>query len=169
MYSKYNDVDIKYFQVNIVFTKSFFYLHLNIFFDIRFFIFYVCRFSNFLDLNLIFSIFRSFFHIQTWAGGGASTERGGASQAQTREGHFLTCRPLFQQTEGSMKVDLEASPPGGPEPLAIQCRDVCRSYGKLKVLSNLNLTVPQGHMWAHRLKHLDRSWFGLVIKAGLGF
>ncbi|XP_077960390.1 ABC transporter G family member 20 isoform X2 [Gasterosteus aculeatus] len=54
---------------------------------------------------------------------------------------------LEERTEGSMKVDLEASPPGGPEPLAIQCRDVCRSYGKLKVLSNLNLTVPQGHIY----------------------
>lgn len=45
-----------------------------------------------------------------------------------------------------MKVDLEASLPAGQEDYAIQCRDVCRSYGKLKVLSNLNLTVPQGQM-----------------------
>ncbi|XP_077468994.1 ABC transporter G family member 20 [Stigmatopora argus] len=45
------------------------------------------------------------------------------------------------------KSDLEASlePPLG-EP-AIQCRDVCRSYGKLQVLNNLNLTVPQGQIY----------------------
>ncbi|XP_030643013.1 ABC transporter G family member 20 [Chanos chanos] len=43
-----------------------------------------------------------------------------------------------------MKSDLEApSSPGA----AIRCRDVCRSYGKLKVLSNLNLTVPQGQIY----------------------
>lgn len=46
-----------------------------------------------------------------------------------------------------MKADLEASLPAGQEDFAIQCRDVCRSYGKLKVLSNLNLTVPQGHIY----------------------
>ncbi|TDH01505.1 hypothetical protein EPR50_G00181280 [Perca flavescens] len=46
-----------------------------------------------------------------------------------------------------MKADLEASLPAGQEDIAIQCRDVCRSYGKLKVLSNLNLTVPQGHIY----------------------
>lgn len=45
-----------------------------------------------------------------------------------------------------MKADLEASLSSGQEDYAIQCRDVCRSYGKLKVLSNLNLTVPQGQM-----------------------
>lgn len=45
-----------------------------------------------------------------------------------------------------MKADLEASLPAGQEDFAIKCRDVCRSYGKLKVLSSLNLTVPQGHM-----------------------
>ncbi|XP_050932605.1 ABC transporter G family member 23 [Lates calcarifer] len=49
--------------------------------------------------------------------------------------------------EERMKVDLEASLPAGQEDYAIQCRDVCRSYGKLKVLSNLNLTVPQGHIY----------------------
>ncbi|KAM7385301.1 hypothetical protein PAMP_001389 [Pampus punctatissimus] len=49
--------------------------------------------------------------------------------------------------EGDMKADLEASLPAGQEDSAIQCRDVCRSYGKLKVLSNLNLTVPQGHIY----------------------
>ncbi|GLD69618.1 ABC transporter G family member 23-like protein [Lates japonicus] len=49
--------------------------------------------------------------------------------------------------EERMKADLEASLPAGQEDYAIQCRDVCRSYGKLKVLSNLNLTVPQGHIY----------------------
>ncbi|XP_071372141.1 ABC transporter G family member 23 [Centroberyx affinis] len=49
--------------------------------------------------------------------------------------------------EGNMKADLEAPPSPGPEGSAIRCRDVCRSYGKLKVLSNLNLTVPQGHIY----------------------
>ncbi|CAJ1066677.1 LOW QUALITY PROTEIN: ABC transporter G family member 23 [Xyrichtys novacula] len=49
--------------------------------------------------------------------------------------------------EGNMKADLEASLPAGQEENAIQCRDVCRSYGKLKVISNLNLTVPQGHIY----------------------
>lgn len=53
---------------------------------------------------------------------------------------------LFQLRDGNMKADLEASLPAGQEDSAIRCRDVCRSYGKLKVLSNLNLTVPQGHM-----------------------
>ncbi|KAM3863335.1 ABC transporter G family member 23 [Diretmus argenteus] len=49
--------------------------------------------------------------------------------------------------EGNMKADLEAPPSPGLEGSAIRCRDVCRSYGKLKVLSNLNLTVPQGHIY----------------------
>uniref|UniRef100_A0A3B4Z105 ABC transporter G family member 23-like n=1 Tax=Stegastes partitus TaxID=144197 RepID=A0A3B4Z105_9TELE len=49
--------------------------------------------------------------------------------------------------EASMKADLEAPLPAGQEDYAIQCRDVCRSYGKLKVLSNLNLAVPQGHIY----------------------
>uniref|UniRef100_A0A3Q1IFP6 Uncharacterized protein n=1 Tax=Anabas testudineus TaxID=64144 RepID=A0A3Q1IFP6_ANATE len=48
--------------------------------------------------------------------------------------------------EGNMTADLEASLPAGQEDFAIRCRDVCRSYGKLKVLSNLNLTVPQGQI-----------------------
>ncbi|XP_055793087.1 ABC transporter G family member 23-like [Salvelinus fontinalis] len=51
-------------------------------------------------------------------------------------------------TEGRMKADQEAPPPSpGLEGLAIRCREVCRSYGKLKVLSNLNLTVSQGHIY----------------------
>ncbi|XP_061546593.1 ABC transporter G family member 23 isoform X2 [Phycodurus eques] len=46
-----------------------------------------------------------------------------------------------------MKGDVEASPaPTLGEP-AIQCQDVCRSYGKLKVLNNLNLTLPQGQIY----------------------
>ncbi|XP_075906936.1 ABC transporter G family member 23 isoform X2 [Nelusetta ayraudi] len=49
--------------------------------------------------------------------------------------------------EGNMRADLEASAPAGQEDYAIQCRDVCRSYGKLKVLSSLNLTVPQGQIY----------------------
>ncbi|XP_029376579.1 ABC transporter G family member 23 isoform X2 [Echeneis naucrates] len=52
-----------------------------------------------------------------------------------------------QPKEENMKDDLEASLPAGQEEFAIRCRDVCRSYGKLKVLSKLNLTVPQGHIY----------------------
>uniref|UniRef100_A0A8C6Q110 ATP-binding cassette, sub-family H, member 1 n=1 Tax=Nothobranchius furzeri TaxID=105023 RepID=A0A8C6Q110_NOTFU len=51
---------------------------------------------------------------------------------------------VFQE---KMKADLEAPLPVVQEDFAIRCRDVCRSYGKLKVLSNLNLTVPQGHIY----------------------
>ncbi|KAI1894749.1 hypothetical protein AGOR_G00118950 [Albula goreensis] len=50
-------------------------------------------------------------------------------------------------TEGKMKGDPEAPSPAGCSEPAIRCRDVCRSYGKLKVLSNLNLSVPQGHIY----------------------
>uniref|UniRef100_A0A3B5QMC7 ABC transporter G family member 23-like n=3 Tax=Xiphophorus maculatus TaxID=8083 RepID=A0A3B5QMC7_XIPMA len=50
-------------------------------------------------------------------------------------------------TEGNMKKDVEASLPTTPDNVAIRCRDVCRSYGKLKVLTNLNLTVPQGQIY----------------------
>ncbi|XP_041866452.1 ABC transporter G family member 20 isoform X2 [Melanotaenia boesemani] len=49
--------------------------------------------------------------------------------------------------EENMKADLEAPLPAVQGDFAIRCRDVCRSYGKLKVLSNLNLTVPQGHIY----------------------
>uniref|UniRef100_A0A1A7YWH8 ATP-binding cassette, sub-family H, member 1 n=1 Tax=Iconisemion striatum TaxID=60296 RepID=A0A1A7YWH8_9TELE len=49
--------------------------------------------------------------------------------------------------EEKMKSDLEAPLPAVQDDFAIRCRDVCRSYGKLKVLSNLNLTVPQGHIY----------------------
>ncbi|KAI7804298.1 ABC transporter G family member 23 isoform X1 [Triplophysa rosa] len=49
-----------------------------------------------------------------------------------------------QNTEsGTMKADLEA----GNCSSAIHCHNVCRSYGKLKVLNNLNLTVPQGQIY----------------------
>ncbi|KAM4729869.1 ABC transporter G family member 23 isoform 1-T1 [Anableps anableps] len=50
-------------------------------------------------------------------------------------------------TEANMKEDLEASLPAAQDNFAIRCRDVCRSYGKLKVLTNLNLTVPQGQIY----------------------
>uniref|UniRef100_A0A3P8UVC0 ABC transporter G family member 23-like n=1 Tax=Cynoglossus semilaevis TaxID=244447 RepID=A0A3P8UVC0_CYNSE len=46
-----------------------------------------------------------------------------------------------------MEADVEASLPAAQQDSAIRCRDVCRSYGKLKVLSNLNLTVPQGYIY----------------------
>lgn len=59
---------------------------------------------------------------------------------------FFAVFPLLQLKDGNMKADLEAALPAGREDFAIQCRDVCRSYGKLKVLNNLNLTVPQGQM-----------------------
>ncbi|XP_027863283.1 ABC transporter G family member 23 isoform X2 [Xiphophorus couchianus] len=52
-----------------------------------------------------------------------------------------------EMTEGNMKKDVEASLPATPDNVAIRCRDVCRSYGKLKVLTNLNLTVPQGQIY----------------------
>ncbi|XP_054885243.1 ABC transporter G family member 23 isoform X2 [Poeciliopsis prolifica] len=50
-------------------------------------------------------------------------------------------------TEGNMKNDADVSLPAAPDNFAILCRDVCRSYGKLKVLSNLNLSVPQGQIY----------------------
>ncbi|KAF7220482.1 ABC transporter G family member 23 isoform X1 [Nothobranchius furzeri] len=53
----------------------------------------------------------------------------------------------MQEGQEKMKADLEAPLPVVQEDFAIRCRDVCRSYGKLKVLSNLNLTVPQGHIY----------------------
>ncbi|KAM6956438.1 LOW QUALITY PROTEIN: ABC transporter G family member 23 [Aplochiton taeniatus] len=46
-----------------------------------------------------------------------------------------------------MKADLEAPPSPAGEGSAIRCINVCRAYGKLKVLNNLNLTVPQGHIY----------------------
>uniref|UniRef100_A0A8C5HRI7 ABC transporter G family member 23-like n=3 Tax=Gouania willdenowi TaxID=441366 RepID=A0A8C5HRI7_GOUWI len=49
--------------------------------------------------------------------------------------------------EDTMTADLEASLPSGPEDYAIRCRDVCRSYGKLKVLTSLNMAVQQGHIY----------------------
>lgn len=69
----------------------------------------------------------------------------------------------LQLKEGNMKSDLEASLPAGKEDFAIRCRDVCRSYGKLKVLSSLNLTVPQGQMWVERSDRL----FSLVDKMSI--
>ncbi|CAB1343918.1 unnamed protein product [Coregonus sp. 'balchen'] len=56
--------------------------------------------------------------------------------------------PRPQWAEGRMKAEQEAPPPSpGLEGSAIRCREVCRSYGKLKVLSNLNLTVKQGYIY----------------------
>ncbi|XP_060943701.1 ABC transporter G family member 23 [Limanda limanda] len=53
-----------------------------------------------------------------------------------------------RQKEENMTVDLEAPPPpAAPEDFAIRCNNVCRSYSKLKVLSNLNLRVPQGQIY----------------------
>ncbi|KAK0149801.1 ABC transporter G family member 23 [Merluccius polli] len=46
-----------------------------------------------------------------------------------------------------MTVDLEAPAVPAVERMAIRCRDVCRSYGKLKVISNMDLTVPQGQIY----------------------
>ncbi|XP_056465495.1 ABC transporter G family member 23 isoform X1 [Gadus chalcogrammus] len=47
---------------------------------------------------------------------------------------------------GNKMMDAEAS--AEPElQMAIKCRDVCRSYGKLKVISNMDLTVPQGQIY----------------------
>ncbi|XP_015247503.1 PREDICTED: ABC transporter G family member 23-like isoform X1 [Cyprinodon variegatus] len=59
------------------------------------------------------------------------------------------CTEMREQLtkEGNMKEDLEAPLSAGHESFAIKCRDVCRSYGKLKVLTNLNLTVPQGQIY----------------------
>ncbi|XP_061822380.1 ABC transporter G family member 23 isoform X1 [Nerophis lumbriciformis] len=54
---------------------------------------------------------------------------------------------MDERMQGSMKGDLEILPPLLPVAPAIFCRDVCRSFGKLKVLNNLNLTVPQGHIY----------------------
>lgn len=45
-----------------------------------------------------------------------------------------------------MEADLEAPLPTGEKKFAVRCQDVCRSYGKLKVLSNMSLAVPQGQM-----------------------
>lgn len=89
-------------------------------------------------------------------------------------GWWLQTRPCWcssylppQLQEGNMKADLEASLPAGQEGHAIQCRDVCRSYGKLKVLSNLNLTVPQGQMWVKpqqvKITHSISISFGWMI------
>ncbi|XP_078128557.1 ABC transporter G family member 23 isoform X1 [Sander vitreus] len=67
--------------------------------------------------------------------------------AQAATAGSAVCTEMEERKEGNMKADLEASLPAGQEDIAIQCRDVGRSYGKLKVLSNLNLTVPQGHIY----------------------
>ncbi|KAM3605954.1 uncharacterized protein V6R79_007994 [Siganus canaliculatus] len=71
-----------------------------------------------------------------------------AAEAAGRDDVTADCTEMDDRLqEGNMKADLEASLPAGQEDYAIRCRDVCRSYGKLKVLSNLNLTVPQGQIY----------------------
>ncbi|XP_034753295.1 ABC transporter G family member 23 isoform X1 [Etheostoma cragini] len=73
-----------------------------------------------------------------------------AAQAAGRDAATVgpaVCTEMEERKEGKMKADLEAPLPAEQEDIAIQCRDVCRSYGKLKVLSHLNLTVPQGHIY----------------------
>lgn len=45
-----------------------------------------------------------------------------------------------------MKADLEAPLSTAQENFAVRCVDVCRSYGKLKALSDMRLAVPQGQM-----------------------
>ncbi|KAM6923038.1 ABC transporter G family member 23 isoform 1-T1 [Lycodopsis pacificus] len=72
-------------------------------------------------------------------------EAAGLDAAST--GCAADCTEMEERQEENMKADPEASLPAGQEASAILCRDVCRSYGKLKVLSNLNLTVPQGHIY----------------------
>ncbi|KAM4591702.1 ABC transporter G family member 20 isoform 1-T1 [Odontesthes bonariensis] len=75
-----------------------------------------------------------------------AAEAAGLSDATTGP---ASCTEMQEQRlkEGNMKADLEASLPAAQGDFAIRCRDVCRSYGKLKVLSNLNLSVPQGHIY----------------------
>ncbi|XP_072565621.1 ABC transporter G family member 23 isoform X1 [Paramormyrops kingsleyae] len=46
-----------------------------------------------------------------------------------------------------MKQDVESGTTLESGTAAIQCRDVCRSYGKLRVLNDLNLTVLQGQIY----------------------
>uniref|UniRef100_A0A3B3RNJ3 Uncharacterized protein n=1 Tax=Paramormyrops kingsleyae TaxID=1676925 RepID=A0A3B3RNJ3_9TELE len=46
-----------------------------------------------------------------------------------------------------MKQDVESGTTLESVTAAIQCRDVCRSYGKLRVLNDLNLTVLQGQIY----------------------
>ncbi|XP_060735898.1 ABC transporter G family member 23 isoform X1 [Tachysurus vachellii] len=67
--------------------------------------------------------------------GGAHCPRGSTEMEKLRGGE---CE--------MMKADLEASLSTSCSS-AIQCRDVCRSYGKLRVLSSLNLTVTQGQIY----------------------
>lgn len=60
---------------------------------------------------------------------------------------FWVCfLPLLQMVPSRMKSDVESGSTLQSGTAAIQCRDVCRSYGKLRVLNDLNLTVLQGQM-----------------------
>ncbi|KAM9804100.1 ABC transporter G family member 20 [Neosynchiropus ocellatus] len=72
-----------------------------------------------------------------------AAEAAGRDEAATRP---ADCTEM-EVKEEKMRADLEAVLSPGLQEKAIQCRDVCRSYGKLKVLSNLNLTVPQGQIY----------------------
>ncbi|XP_061141516.1 ABC transporter G family member 23 isoform X1 [Syngnathus typhle] len=60
----------------------------------------------------------------------------------------VDCTEMGDRKRNNMKDDPEAPPPPTLGDPAIQCRDVCRSYGKLQVLNNLNLTVPQGQIYS---------------------
>ncbi|XP_064879095.1 ABC transporter G family member 20-like isoform X1 [Oncorhynchus nerka] len=77
-----------------------------------------------------------------------ASEAAAADDAATTGGPPECTEMEEQLAEGRMKADEEAPPPSpGLGGSAIRCREVCRSYGELKVLSNLNLTVPQGQIY----------------------
>ncbi|XP_029604160.1 ABC transporter G family member 23-like [Salmo trutta] len=76
-----------------------------------------------------------------------AAEAADAADAETTGGPPECTEMEEQLAEGRMKADEEAPPSPGLGGSAICCREVCRSYGELKVLSNLNLTVPQGHIY----------------------
>ncbi|XP_048864496.1 ABC transporter G family member 23 isoform X2 [Brienomyrus brachyistius] len=56
-------------------------------------------------------------------------------------------RSKTQRWTNGMKSDVESGSTLESGTAAIQCRDVCRSYGKLRVLNDLNLTVLQGQIY----------------------
>ncbi|KAL3971780.1 neuropilin 2 [Sarotherodon galilaeus] len=57
-----------------------------------------------------------------------------------------TRRSVRNESE-NIGADLEVPIPTGQENIAVRCHDVCRSYGKLKALSNMSLAVPQGQIY----------------------
>ncbi|XP_051936132.1 ABC transporter G family member 20 isoform X2 [Hippocampus zosterae] len=59
----------------------------------------------------------------------------------------VDCTEMGDWKQNNMTDDPEASLTPTLVGPAIHCRDVCRSYGKLQVLNNLNLTVPQGQIY----------------------